>query len=292
MPGTGRRRGSIRRAARIQRTLSRLGIRGAIGAVIAIAPALLAIPAIAHAATPAAVSSVAAEATQFRLTLTDGRVLHSPELAGAALIIATPTGTAKIHIAAVERDPDAKSGDVWLHTMLIEQPDGSSTNLCQPGPDGRQQGFPIATHMRPDGSVEVTAPEQFELVCTSGARGKCIRFGYRPWEPAERDLYAACTRMVRADYCGDAVATTRNGMLIDLYDDRRIEAADNDPAQEFEAGWTPHGAVCVRHVRVKENISLDRLVTACPRLAGKVGAMCTEDAARALGASLFNRSNP
>ena len=27
---------------------------------------------------------------------------------------------------------------------------------------------------------------------------------------------------------------------------------------EFEAGWTAEGAACVRHVRVKENISLDR----------------------------------
>jgi hypothetical protein len=245
-----------------------------------------------HAATPAAVASVEAEGTQFRLTLVDGRILHSPDLTGAGLIISTPTGAAKIRITAVERDPDAKSGDVWLHTMLWEQTDGSTQNVCQPGPDGRRQGFPIANHMRADGGIEPTAAEIFELVCTSGARGKCVRFGYRPWEPDERELYAACTRMVRADYCGDAVATTRNGMLIDLYDDRRIEAADNDPAQEFEAGWTAHGAVCVRHVRVKENISLERLVTACPRLMDKVGIMCTEETARSLGAALFNRSRP
>jgi len=77
-----------------------------------------------------------------------------------------------------------------------------------------------------------------------------------------------------------------------MYDDQHIQTPDNDPAQEFEAGWTPHGAVCVRHVRIKENITLDRLIGACPRLAGKVGEMCTEDVARGLGATLFNRSKP
>jgi ADYC domain len=245
-----------------------------------------------QAAEPAAMRSIAAEATQFRLTLADRRVLRSPDLVGANLVIATPGGTARIRIEAVERDPDAKSGEVWLHTMLTEQPDGSWANMCDAGPDGRRQGFPTASHMRPDGSVEITPPEQFELVCTAGVRGKCVRWGYRPWEPSELALYGACTRMARADYCGDAVATTRNGTLIDMYDDRRIETPDNDPTQEFEAGWTPRGAVCVRHARIKENITLERLVAVCPRLAGKVGEMCTEDVARSLGAALFNRSKP
>jgi hypothetical protein len=176
--------------------------------------------------------------------------------------------------------------------MLLVRPDGSTQNLCDAGPDGRRQGFPLASRLAPDGHIIFTQPEQFELVCTAGARGKCVRFGYRPWKSAEQALYEACTRMVRADYCGNAVATTRNGMAIDIYDDRRIETADNDPSQEFEAGWAPRGAVCVRHVRVKENISLERLVAACPVLTGKVGDMCTEEKARSLGAILFNRSRP
>jgi hypothetical protein len=59
---------------------------------------------------------------------------------------------------------------------------------------------------------------------------------------------------------------------------------------EFEAGWTPQGAVCVRHVRVKENVSLGALVAACPRLRNHVGPACTEETARSFGAKLFNRS--
>jgi hypothetical protein len=268
--------------------------RGSALTVAAIATflSLAAIPPAGHAATPAEVTSIVAEGTQFRLTLADGRVMRSPELAGAKLVIATLNGPAKIQITAVERDPDAKSGDVWLHTLLMEQADGTTANLCQPGPDGRQQGFPTASHIRPDGGIEATSPEQFELVCTSGARGKCVRFGYRPWETAERDIYDACTRMVRADYRGDGAATTRNGMSIDLYDDRHIQTAENAPEQDFEAGWTANGAVCVRHVRVKENISLEELARTTPRFAAEVGGGCTEAHARLLGAVLFNRSKP
>jgi hypothetical protein len=171
--------------------------------------------------------------------------------------------------------------------------DGSRQPLCDPGPDGRRQGFPLAGRALSGGAMEPAEPGVFEIVCTSGARGKCVRFGYLPWiSAAMRDMYDACVRMVRADYCGDGSATTRDGALIDLYDDRGIQQSDRDPMQEFEAGWTAAGAVCVRHVRAKENISLERLAVSCPRLRDRVGATCTEERARALGATLFVRSIP
>ena len=146
--------------------------------------------------------------------------------------------------------------------------------------------------MHPDGRTETTAPEVFDLVCSGGARAKCVRFGYRPWIAEDAAAYNACVRMVRADYCGDGAGTTRDGISIDLYDDRGIQKAENLPAHAFEAGWTEGGAVCVAHVRVTENTSLDTLARSCPRLAGKLGATCTEDSARVLGARLFNRSYP
>lgn len=133
----------------------------------------------------------------------------------------------------------------------------------------------------------------FELVCSAGTRGKCVRFGYLPWrDEATRDLYNACVRMMRADYCGDGKATTRDGTLIDIYDDRRIQILDQESAREFEAGWTVEGAVCVNHVRIKENISFQALALRCPRLKSALGPDCTEDRARSLGAILFNRSLP
>ena len=144
---------------------------------------------------------------------------------------------------------------------------------CRPG--RTPQGFPVAGRPRVDGMLEPAEPGIFELACTSGALGKCVRFGYRPWAFAQglelRELYNACIRMVRADYCGNGTATTKDGQAIDMYDDLGIQKPENDPAMEFEAGWTEEGAACVRHTRVKENATLETLVAACPRLKDRVG---------------------
>src|SRR5262249_45810954 len=188
----------------------------------------------------------------------------------------------RLRIDAVERDPVAKRGEVWLHRMSFLAADGLWRNPCEAGPDGRSQGFPLAGRMRDDLVLEAAGPGAVDLTCTAGAQGKCVRFGYLPWQDAAmRDLYNACVHMVRADYCGDGVGTTRNGMLIDLYDDAGIQLSDNDPALEFEAGWSPAGAVCVRHTRVPEHMTLEALPPACPHLAGRLGPECSEAAARA-----------
>ena len=256
-------------------------------AAVAVAVAVV----FAAPAAAANVTVVQADRTAFRVTMSDGRVLHSPDLVGARLTIVLNGRPRRIRIDAVERDPDATRGDVWLHDFSVQTPDGGWENACLPGPDGRRQGFPVAG--RSQGGVVVPAePGVMEITCTAGAQGKCIRFGYLPWEAEGRDQYNTCIRMVRADYCGDGAGTTRNGMRIDLYDDHAIQRPDNAQDQDFEAGWTAAGAVCVRHVRVKENVSLESLVAACPRLRDRVGPVCTEDTARSLGARLFNRSKP
>lgn len=60
------------------------------------------------------------------------------------------------------------------------------------------------------------------FACTNGALAKCARWGYKPWKTFKgkplRDYHQACTRMVRADYCGNGVGHTQNGTPIDVYD--------------------------------------------------------------------------
>jgi hypothetical protein len=244
-------------------------------------------------ASAAELRSVEADGTEFKATFADGRVLRSRDLVGARLTMAVDGRAVRIRIDAVERDPDTRAGEIWLHTFSTQGPDGTWRNICEAGPDGRRQGFPLAGRVRPgDATLDPAEPGTLDITCTGGARGKCVRFGYLPWGEGGLDRYNACVRMVRADYCGDGRGTTRDGMPIDTYDDRGIQKPDNDPAHAFEAGWTAAGAVCVRHVRVQENVSLDRLVATCPRLKDRVGETCTEDKARALGAWLFNRSRP
>ena len=267
---------------------------GAVGdAPPALAPILMAVLLSAALTATAEPRSVEVDGTEFKVTLTDGRVLRSPELVGATVTISTTGGPVRLRIDAIERDPVARNAAVWLHSFSTEAADGSWQPLCYPGPDGRPQGFPLAGRPGAGGAMEPAEPGIFELVCTGGARGKCVRFGYLLWvSTAMRDIYNACVRAVRADYCGDGTGTTRTGTLIDLYDDHGIQKPANDPAQEFEAGWTSAGAVCVHHVRVKENISLETLAASCPLLRDRLGETCTEERARALAATLFVRSAP
>jgi hypothetical protein len=131
------------------------------------------------------------------------------------------------------------------------------------------------------------------ITCTSGSQGKCILFGYDPWGrgPHGEDLvpyYEACQHMVRADYDGSRWAHTRNGTTIDIWDhiDIQADAAADDPAFHFEAGWSARGAVCVARTRWPDLLSRDALVRAAPRLDGP----CDEAIATAEGALLFNRS--
>jgi hypothetical protein len=246
---------------------------------------------VAHAQSARVV--VEAEQTQFKVTLPDGRVRRSPELVGAVLTLRSGD---RVRIDAVERTQDERGRAIWLHTLSVAD-GGGWTNLCLAGPDGRRAGFPVPGRATADGLVIAAAPDVFELTCTAGAQAKCVRFGYRPWENAPdgtslRHLYNACIRMVRADYGGDGTATTRDGITIDVYDTFRIQTPDLVAGHAFEAGWGPDGAVCVRHPRIREHVTLEQLTARFPRLAGRVGEICTEDFARAHGALLFNRSRP
>jgi hypothetical protein len=179
-----------------------------------------------------------------------------------------------------------------LHDFRIE---ATGEPFCSPAPDGTRLGFPLAGRTAPDGRLVVSEPGIFELVCTSGAQGKCVRFGYHPWQIAPnggpmRDYFNACVRLLRADYCGDGRGWTRDGTLVDIWDDYGIQTLDGggDPAFSFEAGWRADGAVCAAHSRIPENVTLERLKAYCPRL--EAISSCDENSARAAGALVFSRS--
>jgi hypothetical protein len=94
--------------------------------------------------------------------------------------------------------------------------------------------------------------------------------------------------MVRADYDGSGDAHTRNGTLIEIWDDLRIQTKETPPSLglTFEAGWGPNGAVCVARTRYADLLSLNALLNGNPRL----GGACDETSARRRGALIFNAS--
>ena len=240
---------------------------------------------------------VRVEGTAFVVGLPDGRTLAQEELVGAVLDVRDERGRPlTVRIDAVARDPQDPRRETVLYRLRALDGRGEWQELCLPDPAGERWAFPLAGTWSATGE-HLPHPEAFNVTCTSGSIGKCVRAGYKPWAAAADgtplwDHHQACVRMFRADYCGDGVAATRDGTLIDMYNGLGVQAEEGKRDLRFEAGWGKDGAVCVARPRVPENVTLERLERRCPaRLAGRVGpAACTEDKARGGGALILNKS--
>jgi ADYC domain len=111
------------------------------------------------------------------------------------------------------------------------------------------------------------------FACLDGALGKCAAasypntIGYKPWRSSWmwlcdddggcswtyrdwQDLHQTCTRMVRADYCGDGTTHTVTGMDIDIYDTIGFKIPDYSVPRRFEAMWRPDGTSWLSCYRV------------------------------------------
>jgi hypothetical protein len=169
-----------------------------------------------------------------------------------------------------EPDPTDAEGEIHLYGLSVKVEDEWHP-YCAPDRDGRRAAIPIsgsydvsASNMRVD-----TSSDTLTFACTSGAIGKCVRFGYKPWKEDTSNislatLHAACVRMVRADYCGNGRAHTRDGTRVDVYDRRGIQKPDPDHAhqEELEAGWSPSGATYLSVPRWTDDVA--EIVRECP----------------------------
>ncbi len=104
------------------------------------------------------------------------------------------------------------------------------------------------------------------MACVDGAIGKCVVWGYHPWEAGMRDLHQACVRMVRADYCGDGVGHTRDGTAIDVWDTKGILVREDVPGMTLEAEWGSDGATRIWRTRYPAATEYVRLF--CPHRLG------------------------
>jgi hypothetical protein len=241
--------------------------------------------------TPAPTNEVRAIGGRFALFASTGERLADDRLIGASFTLADRHGgRQQVRIDAVVPDPRSPGGDVRLYRLSARLPSGGWIPFCSPDAEGVAMGFPIAA------SDEATGTRRFALSCTSGAVGKCVRMGYRPWGRAADgtpllEHHRACVRMLRADYCGDGGSHTRDGTRVDVYDRLGLQVPANVPGMRFEAAWSADGATCVARTRVATLATLEALARRCPaRLGARLGPeACTADAP---GALLFNRSTP
>jgi hypothetical protein len=214
-----------------------------------------------------------------------GVTLRGTALAGAQFqaqvrnTSVSPAATAVIQyrVAAIrpelgQYDPTG-TGHTYLYTLDQWVDDSASWQpACPADADGRSVAIPLAAVWDEHGDRSESSA-MFTFGCTTGVIAKCYRWGYRPWVTGYGDLTAmhwTCTRMARADYCGDGKPHTHDGTKIDMWD----TLSSPGPIQRhapllptlgmlFEAGWDTTGAVCLSRARwLLDDGGL--LASACP----------------------------
>ncbi len=203
----------------------------------------------------------------------NGVTLRGAALTGARLnaqvrdVEASPPATVlvsyridKVKKELSKYDP-THTGSTFLYTLEQWVADSSSWKpACPPDADGRRVAIPLAATWDEHGD-RIVSSSLFTLACTTGVIAKCYRWGYRPWVTGYGDLTAmhwTCTRLARADYCGNGVSHTQDGTWINIWDTLPapgpIQHHGTPPVgMIFEAGWRTDGAVCLSHTRWLRN---------------------------------------
>lgn len=199
--------------------------------------------------------------------------LQGKDLQGSELTATDDQGnTLTLQIQDVEVDPKDQDGEIHLYTVFYQDPiDSQWRNLCTPDREGVAKAIPFTGTWDERGNY--IESDTITFSCTSGNVAKCARFGYKPWETVNgrslRDYHQACLRMLRADYCGNGNAHTREGTPINIYDAIGIEAPEPAENMVFEAAWSADGATFVNRLRWTESPA--KLLQECPeRLEGRI----------------------
>ncbi len=174
--------------------------------------------------------------------------------------------SAWLRLESVRQDPNPKNQDVSLYKVSYTS-SGKKSYLC--GLD--DSGNPVeAVALRgtwdqnegtsTGGSWNGNA-SYFTFACVNAALGKCATNGYAPWRKVRptgctsdkclvslRNHHQACSRMMRADYCGDGTSYTVDGTDVNLYDE--YEVRQDSLAWNIEGEWGADGAVCLTATRL------------------------------------------
>ena len=220
-------------------------------------------------------------------------------LTGQLIEITDEHGRTKtVRIDAVEIDSKDPEGDTYLYSVSVQTLiNGNWHNLCQADREGVAKAIALTGHWEASGRHVDSA--RITLACTSGVLAKCVRWGYKPWQMQHgrslRPLHQACTRMARADYCGDGRIHTREGTPINVVDVLGVQQHASVSGMDFEAAWGPDGALALARGRFTD---AEAIIAECPyRLGGRrhIGvARPSLDTLRQQypNALLFNESHP
>jgi hypothetical protein len=188
----------------------------------------------------------------------NGVSLNGVSLNGTSLTGELSSGDALELTVVSSQALPAPNDDVWVHDVRYQRTDGTSGSLCPSGAIAVEGIWNYSSGV-PGGGSWSPSRDSFTFACRGNAIAKCIELGYKPWKSETlRAHHQACTRMIRADYCGDGTPNTLNGWRLDVFDAIGVQARvqDIDTSRwSFEAKWTASGALCMSSYR-----ALDLLV--------------------------------
>ncbi|HEU4409267.1 MAG TPA: ADYC domain-containing protein [Polyangiaceae bacterium] len=198
-----------------------------------------------------AVTGVGVNATVFTGRTIDGTPMSGPAFVGTTMNGIKPDNTVlKIRIDAMTALP-APNADLYGYTVSFDGVNGAKEYICGLDPAGQPvQAIPIMGTWNygqgvTGGGSFTPSTTMFTFACRGMAIGKCIELGYRPWQAIAgggtlQNHLNACTRALRADYCGNGKSYTLNGTVINLYDVVSVQA--DTESWPVEAEWTANGA--------------------------------------------------
>jgi hypothetical protein len=187
----------------------------------------------------------------------DGSQLAGTQLGGATLSgQLSNSATLDLRIDSVTYSDTDR---VYLYNVSMRGDSGWAP-LCGTANGAPIPAIPTPGKWSPATGEHVDDDSTFTFACVNGAVGKCIVWGYQPWtkktecsgnkcrSQSLEPWLQACTRMVRADYCGDGSTHTRNGTPINVWDSLSIQQRVQSNFS-FEAEWAQDGGHCISHTR-------------------------------------------
>ena len=194
-------------------------------------------------------SGAALVGARWQLALVDGQGVEDPR---------------EIWIAAVE----VISAKESRYTFQTYDDEGQVSYLCDADAVGSHAAA-LIKDVTIDPFTADMAPRKHTayVACVSGAVGKAITWGYRPWERSLPE-FAAAVRVVRADYCFDGMSWTENGTAMQVKDRWHINTFLS-AAPPTEVVWTKTGIACLTQPRAltysPEQVTCDgKAIPSCP----------------------------
>jgi ADYC domain/Pentapeptide repeats (8 copies) len=183
----------------------------------------------------------------------DGRHISGREFLGTRFLGNLGDGSqVPLRVDAVTPGSGADE-DVWTYRVSYQLPaDGQWYPICRDASGQPANAIAVAGYwdyrqgMPGVGGRKYEDPRAFTFACEGAAIAKCIRFGYKPWASVGGVSLAAhhqaCTRLIRADYCGDGTSHTVNGQWVNVFD--AVGVQQDTESWGMEAEWDTEGALC------------------------------------------------